>query len=203
MAERFRGAPLPDEAALVMSARAGERAAFDRLAEHHRVWLERTAALMVGDAEPAEDLVQEAFRIALEQGAAFEGRSAFSTWLCGIVLNLCRRELRRRTRDGGSVDPSQLDQEEATAAAQHGPLSSVLRRELGARIDNAVARLPIPLREGFLLRFVSGLDYEEIAAASGVTVATARVRAFRARALLRAELGGMVDSVWLEGESEG
>jgi DNA-directed RNA polymerase specialized sigma24 family protein len=42
------------------------------------------------------------------------------------------------------------------------------------------------------------MDYPEISSITGVSEGTARVRAFRARALLREELGAVVDSVWLE-----
>jgi RNA polymerase sigma-70 factor (ECF subfamily) len=198
-----RLAPLEDEAELVERACAGDRAAFDRLATHHRSWLERTAALLLGDPEQAEDLVQAALGIAFAQIGSFERRSELSTWLCGIVLNLARRELRRRARHAGTLSPELLDARPASSERTRGPLSSVLRRELTLRIEDAVARLPIPLREGFLLRFVSGLDYEQIAAAAGISVATARVRAFRARALLRADLGAVVDTVWLEGDPRG
>ena len=54
------------------------------------------------------------------------------------------------------------------------------------------------MREAFLLRYVDGMDYPEISSITGASEGTARVRAFRARALLREELGSVVDTVWLE-----
>jgi DNA-directed RNA polymerase specialized sigma24 family protein len=45
---------------------------------------------------------------------------------------------------------------------------------------------------------VQELDYPELALILGVSEGTARVRAFRARALLREELGTVVDTVWIQ-----
>ena len=79
-------------------------------------------------------------------------------------------------------------------------LTSVIRHEMAERIEIAVGRLPTSMREAFVLRYIDGMDYPEVAEITGVSEGTARVRAFRARALLREELGTVVDTVWLEKE---
>jgi RNA polymerase sigma-70 factor, ECF subfamily len=191
---------LPDEALLIAKCRAGDRESFAKLTGHHRAWLTRTAALMLGSPEEAEDVTQEAITRAFADLSRFEGRSAFATWLCGIVLNICRKVLRSRARHAGVVDPEMLDASPARAGRRQGVLSAILRQEIGERMEVAIDRLPIPLREAFLLRYVNAMDYADIARAAGVTEATARVRAFRARTLLREELGGVVDTAWIEPE---
>ncbi len=51
--------------------------------------------------------------------------------------------------------------------------------------------------EAFLLHYVEGLDYRQVGQITAVSAGTARVRAFRARGLLRAERGAVVDTLWL------
>ena len=79
---------------------------------------------------------------------------------------------------------------------RQGVLSEILRREAGACALEAIGHLPAALREAFVLHFVEDLDYEAIAAITGVAAATLRVRAHRARTLLRQRLGSVVDT-WL------
>jgi RNA polymerase sigma-70 factor (ECF subfamily) len=73
-----------------------------------------------------------------------------------------------------------------------------VRREVAAELALAVDRLPVLLREAFVLRHLEGLPYPEMAELCGAEVGTLQVRAHRARALLRAQLGSLVDPRWLE-----
>jgi RNA polymerase sigma-70 factor (ECF subfamily) len=169
------------------------RAQFEAQIAPLREPLGRFVALMVG--REAEDIVQEATAVALRDAGRFEGRSRFSTWVYGIALNLCRKQLRDRTRRAAPAPPSVMEDQ---PARRHGVLSSVIRHEMAERIEISVGRLPTPMREAFVLRYVDQMDYPDIAEITGVSEGTARVRAFRARALLREELGAVVDTVWLE-----
>lgn len=170
---------------------------FERLVAPHREPLSRFVSMMVG--REAEDIVQEAVATAFRDHAKFEGRSKFSTWLYGIALNLCRKHLRDKGRHAASAEPGML---EALPARRRGVLSSVIRHEMAEKLEVSVGRLPTSMREAFLLRYVDGMDYPEISSITGVSDGTARVRAFRARALLRGELGAVVDTVWLEKDGE-
>ena len=113
----------------------------------------------------------------------------------GIALNKCRNHLRDRKRRAAPAGEGVLDDR---AAKGRGVLTSVIRHEMAEQLELSVGRLPAAMREAFLLRYVDGMDYPEIAAIIGTSEGTARVRAFRARALLREELGTVVDTVWLE-----
>jgi RNA polymerase sigma-70 factor (ECF subfamily) len=65
-----------------------------------------------------------------------------------------------------------------------------MRREINS--------LPYVYREAFVLRHLQGLDYEEVAAITGVPADTVRVRAYRAREMLREKLSPAVDTYWRE-----
>ncbi len=176
-------------------AEGTSRDRFEELVAPIREPLSRFVAMMVG--HEAEDIVQEAVATAFRDLERFQERSQFSTWLYGIALNLCRKHLRDKSRHALTAAPGTL---EGQPVRRHGVLSSVIRHEMAERLELSVGRLPTPMREAFVLRYIHSMDYPEIAAITGASEGTARVRAFRARALLREELGDVVDTVWLEKE---
>src|SRR5262249_54559907 len=78
--------PLSD-AALVASARGGDMRAFERLYRLHSGKVLGVCLRMTRRRDIAEDCVQQTFIRAWRNLAAFEGRSAFSTWLHRIAVN--------------------------------------------------------------------------------------------------------------------
>jgi RNA polymerase sigma-70 factor (ECF subfamily) len=190
------------ESDLVALACAGDRDAFDELTLRHRPGLVRLATSLTGDRDEAESLAQEALVRAYEQLAEFRPERPFGPWVRGIVLNLCRNHLRDRTRHARPVAPESLAGAADPEGRRRGVLSGVLKREAGEAAQSAVSQLPMPLREAFVLRFVEGLEYGEIAELTGVAPGTLRVRAHRARTLLRSSLGSVVDT-WLQEGRDG
>jgi RNA polymerase sigma-70 factor (ECF subfamily) len=184
---------------LVERAQAGDRAAFDELVHRHRPGLVRFAALLINDADEAESLAQEALTRAYTQLAEFKRELPFLPWLRGITLNLCRNHLRERTRHARPISPEQLAEVPAAAGQRQGVLSGILRQEAGEQTREAIAQLPAALREAFVLHFIEGMDYESMGRITGLAAGTLRVRAHRARTLLRSHLGSVVDT-WLRGE---
>jgi RNA polymerase sigma-70 factor (ECF subfamily) len=184
------------DATLIRRTLAGEGGAFDELVRRHRPGLVRFAALMIGDFDEAESLAQEALAQAFAGLPTFQADRPFGPWLRGITLNLCRNHLRDRARHARVVAPEQLTDAAAREGRRHGALSGILRQEFNERTLLAIRGLPAPLREAFVLHFVEGLDYPEISRTTGVAAGTLRVRAHRARVLLQAALGSVVDT-WL------
>lgn len=185
------------ESDLLGQARAGDREAFAALTLPLEERLTRAATLLT-DASEAPDLVQEALTRAFTQLERYEGRARFSTWVYGILLNLCRQHRRKRRPAAGAGEV--LEQAPAKRGRTRGVLSSVLRRELAERMELAIGSLPEAFREAFVLHYVEGLAYAEIAGICGERAGTLRTRAHRARALLRTELGSVVDTTWVRDE---
>ncbi len=158
---------------------------FGALVEASRERIHRFLAL-TGTADP-DDLVQRAVETAWRERARFDGSSKFSTWLFGIAHNHARNERRKRRPVVGNSAP--LDE----AKASRGVFTSVLRRELAERLELALGRLPAAFSEAFVLHHVEGMSFQDIGSIAGVTEVTARVRAHRARHLLRGELGEFDD----------
>jgi RNA polymerase sigma-70 factor (ECF subfamily) len=184
------------DAALVAGARAGDTKAFDELTILHRPALIRLATSLIGDADDAESVAQEALTRAFAMLDSYDASRPFGPWLRGIVLNLCRNHLRDRGRRAQPVDPHHLADKAELGGRRGGVLSAIIHQETDEQALRAIAQLPSPLREAFVLRFVDGMDYAEISQVTGLNQATLRVRAHRARALLRDSLGPVVDT-WL------
>jgi RNA polymerase sigma-70 factor, ECF subfamily len=184
------------DATLVRQALADEPGAFDELVRRHRPALVRCIALLIGDADEAESLAQETLTRAFAGLADFNDSLPLGPWLRGIALNLCRNHLRARKRHAKPIAPEQLGQAAAPEGRRQGVLSGILRREQDEQAHAAIRQLPALFREAFVLHFIEDLDYAQISEITGVAAGTLRVRAHRARALLRQSLGSVVDT-WL------
>jgi RNA polymerase sigma-70 factor (ECF subfamily) len=184
------------DSSLVARTLGGEPRAFEELAHRHRPGLIRCVKLMIGDADEAESLAQEALTRAYAQLAAFQPDLLFGFWVRGIALNLARNYLRSRVRHGRPIAPSKLGDVPAKEGRSQGVLSGILRKEEAELTEKAISDLPSAFNEVFVLHFVERLDYATISRLTGVPEQTLRVRAHRARTLLRANLGSVVDT-WL------
>jgi RNA polymerase sigma-70 factor (ECF subfamily) len=182
---------------LLAAARGGDRSAFALLAERHGERLRRFLQTMTGDDHAAEDLRQEALRRALERLPQLDDPARFASWLLAIAVNGCRNFLRdevaRRARGGEAGDALA----EVPDRGRRSALSSLVRREEAALVALAVDRLPILLREAFVLFHIEGLPYAQIADLTGATAGTLQVRVHRSKALLRQQLGALVDTAFV------
>jgi RNA polymerase sigma-70 factor (ECF subfamily) len=190
------------DATLVERVLAGESAAFEELVRRHRPGLVCLATYMLADADEAESVAQEALTRALDQLSSFQCDRSFASWLRGIAVNVCRNTLRDRAHRARPIPPDQLAEKAARDGEHQGVLSGILRREINESALHAIGQLPAPLREAFVLHFLEGLDYTEISRITGLAAGTLRVRAHRARTLLRQSLGSVVDT-WLRGAEPG
>lgn len=150
---------------------------FERLLENAR-WVRALGVELVGAGE-ADDLVQEAWVVALQGGARAENPAA---WFAGVLRRLAGRGRRGTER--------RLRREAATARpeAVPGPDELVAEAELTRELIRAVTELEEPFRSTVLLRYSRGLEPDEIARQEGVPAATVRTRLHRAHEKLRTRL---------------
>ena len=182
-----------DDSRLVAASRAGDRAAFAALIARHQGRVTAVTRRMLGDAEEAEDVTQEAVLQAYLRLSDLRDSSRFGSWVCGIAVNLAKMRLRRRRHVflgsdvGGIHVPGALD----GAATDPSPDEVLEARELLRHVHEAVAVLPKDHREAVLMYYVEGLGTHEIAALLGRSTGAIRVRLHRARRLLRRHLAGL------------
>jgi RNA polymerase sigma-70 factor (ECF subfamily) len=154
------------------------------------------ARWLTGDRADAEDVVQEACLNALRAISGFAGTNA-RAWILTIVRHTAYNWL-RKNRSAALVvveDPEAIQRAGADYATNFengsigNPEAALIAKTEAARLERAIAELPIPFRETLVLRDVQGLDYREIAQVTDVPIGTVMSRLARARNRLIAILG--------------
>jgi RNA polymerase sigma-70 factor (ECF subfamily) len=178
---------------VLQDLRAGDARRFALIVRRHQARVYRLAFSLVRNESDANDIVQEAFLRVYRKRDAFEGDSAFYTWLYRIVRNLAIDLLRRPYR--GRVELEELEAIGAASALSvadaldvRSPDEDLWRRELAAHVRQALALLPNIHREVIVLRELLGMSYGEIAARLGCAQGTVMSRLFHARRRLKASL---------------
>ena len=152
------------------------------------------AAAVIGSMGDAEDIVQQAYTIAIEKNQSFESRDKFVGWLAGIVkhcsLNYRRKRSRRKTH---SVDPTNIQVQEpasATAILENIDASSLdsMQRAFDDEVMNALSNISVDARTCLILRTVENLSYKEISNLLQIPKGTAMGMVHRARIALRRAL---------------
>lgn len=181
---------------LIRRCLTGDVSSYGELVDRYSGRIINLAYLMIGDRHDAEDIAQEAFIRAYRSLGKFQRKAKFSSWLYQIALNLCKDYLKAKSRHARSVADEQL--EGVDAGSRDSTPEQILQTELSEKMKEAVNKLPYLYREAFVLRHLQGLEYEEVASITGVPADTVRVRAYRARELLREALSPQVDTFWRE-----
>jgi RNA polymerase sigma-70 factor (ECF subfamily) len=170
----------------------GKRGAVAQLYDENLPRLLALAARLVSSAE-AEDVVQEAFVSTLRHHHQFRGQALPSTWLYRVTYNAALMHLRTRRRKGaesldalpGEVAEASLSRAAAGTSPAPDPLGEVELAETRRALDDALSTLRPVDRQIVRMRFVEGMSTEEVASATGLTVAATKTRLHRARAALR------------------
>ena len=170
-----------EEAELVAAAQAGDRGALERLLRQHQDRIHAVARRIMADPTDALDAAQEAMISIVRGLPAFDGRSAFSTWVYRITTNACLDELRRRRRRPTEPLPERDHSEPGAPDLAEGVADRLT-------VDAALAALPLEFRTAVVLRDVCRLDYAEIAEVLEIPPGTVRSRIARGRAALAATL---------------
>lgn len=148
---------------------------------HGRSMLRLARSIVAGDQDLAEDIVQESLIKVWRGLDTYRGEAPVEHWIMRITHNTAVSALRARRED--PWDPGELP-ELAVVSAERAALG----RENLRALRVAVRELDELSRSILALRELEGMSYEEIAATLEVSVAVVKIRLFRARARLRAEL---------------
>ena len=181
---------------LVEGARAGDRAALERLLARHERQVYRFGLKMCRDPEAAKDVLQETLIAAARTVKDFRGASSPSTWLYAIARSFCIKQ-RRRSKFAPEREES-LDTEEtgrevvALADPRRSPDEELAGRQVEGALERAIAGLEPMYREVLLLRDVEGLSAAEVAEAVGASVEAVKSRLHRARVAVREKVAPLL-----------
>lgn len=161
-------------------ARDGDALALEALCARHAPRVGLLAEHVLRDSEDAHDAAQDALAKLCDKIGQFRGDAAFSTWLHRLTLNACRDVARRR----GVRRHEPLDEDVRVAPGRTPDLEAELS-ELRADLRKGLAGLPAAQARVLVLKDALGFSFEEISAASGMPVGTAKCYAHRGRTAMR------------------
>lgn len=150
------------------------------------------ATRLTGDAERAEDIVQEAFLNYWKTGPGPDGGAVAKSYLYTAVRNACLNDLRHldvRRRHGRSILPEDL----STAPV----IDEIVRAELLGELLAAIKTLPVGCRTVLRMAYFEKLGNDEIARLLDVSVNTVKTQKMRALRLLRRRLDPLTVTLFL------
>jgi RNA polymerase sigma-70 factor (ECF subfamily) len=195
----------PTEDFSLEKLKAGDRAEFARMVDAYSDLIYRLAVKMLGNAQDAEDILQETFIKAFRHLKNFDGRSSLSTWLYRIATNEALMFLRRQRPDTLSVEePAELEEGEQEPLQIVDwccmPEEELMSAEAQEQLDRAIDRLPPGLRIVFVLRDIQGLSTLETGQVLNLSDMAVKTRLSRARLRLREELSSYYGKRLARGE---
>lgn len=177
---------------------------FDRIFSQNAELLLRIAVRITNDWESAEDVVQDAFGKLIEKRMRFPTDADARFWLIRVVkngaINWSKRKVREfkayehwwnaettQARTAATAAPGDEAQNQDAGTDQSAE-HEMLMRESAEEVREALMKLPEKLRVVLILKEYEGMNYKEIAKALGITEGNVKVRAFRAREALLAQM---------------
>ena len=150
--------------------------AFELLYDRHGGAAYSLAHRIVGDAQGAEDVTQEAFLSIWRSGARFDpARGSVRSWTLGVVRNRSIDALRRQSGRAPKLD---LDDDAALAAHPGAELTDAeaIRRDTARRVRGALRELPEEQSEVIGLAYFGGFTHSEIAQILSMPLGTVKGR---------------------------
>lgn len=161
---------------LIGAVAQGDRAAWETIYDRYAPTVFGLALKMLGDREPAEEVVQEVFWRVWQRAASFDHTRSFAPWLFSIAHNLCIDAVRRQR-----AQPQSVNQD-----SKHPVLNSILddtdvgelapHTEQRHDVVHALHQLPIEQRQALVLAYFGNHTQQEIADRSGTPLPIVKTR---------------------------
>jgi len=173
-----------EDTQLMTRVQSGDEAALGELMSRWERPVKAVIGRLVLNSRDAEELAQETFVRVWQQQAKFHAGSEFRPWVFSIAVNLARNRLRwwRRRPEIALEDWTETTDPSATGA---GAVEAAERRRA---VQDAIAALPVDLREALVLAEYENLRHAQIAVIVGATPKAVETRIARARGQLRTVL---------------
>lgn len=169
---------------LVRRMQADDLDAFEALFARHRTAIYRTAYGLSGDAQAAEEVLQDTFQRAWQRRHTLHADASPVPWLHRVALNLCYTRLGRRRLASEPIGDGHAEVRDGAVE----PPERAERQELRRLVRERVAALP-PKHQGVVvLYYLQGLSLQETADVLDVRLGTVKSRLHYALRSLRVEL---------------
>jgi RNA polymerase sigma-70 factor, ECF subfamily len=188
-----------DDRELVAAILDGDQYLFETLVHRYEKRIINYVYRMIRRYEDAHDLAQEIFIKVYMALDRYDPSFQFSTWIFRIAQNAAIDQIRKKSlpeesltrEDRGGGEERQME----IAADVVSPYRSAFNVEMAAAIESAVGELPEDYRELIELRHFAELSYDEIAEITRLPLGTVKNKLFRARNMLKEQLGDYLEPV--------
>jgi RNA polymerase sigma-70 factor (ECF subfamily) len=154
---------------LVSAIRSGDEQAMARLYERYSSVVYSVALRVLGNAEAAEDVLQEVFMQIWRTPDLFDAtRGSLPGWLAVITRNRAIDSLRKRRPEANISDVVVCVEPDLVGGADRGRALATIRGALGG--------MPPPQRSALEMAFFEGLSHNEIAEKTGEPLGTIKTR---------------------------
>lgn len=173
--------------ALVTRCLSGDRKAQFEVYRMYNKAMYNVCMRIVGDADEAKDVLQEAFVSAFRHLASFKRESTFGAWLKRIVINASVQHVKRKRADFVQLNPrihGRIEEEESVPAAA-GLASDDETSYDVRRVQKCIAQLPEGYRTVLTLYLIEGYDHAEIGDILGISESTSKTQFLRAKNKLK------------------
>lgn len=185
---------------LVLLSQQGNKAAFGQLVLRYQLMARCLATRTIGNRDVAQELVQDAMLQAYLSLKKLHDPTRFKSWLYGIILNLCRNELRRRKVIYFSLE-AMLENwmDEAFLTTEHSPDPQQIaeQQEIYTELVRAIQTLSDKNRSATILFYHEQLSLQEVANHLNISVGAVKGRLYKARSQLREQLSPLQDHTQL------
>ncbi len=177
--------------ALVSRSQNGDQLAFEDLMRKYQHQLLTLVCWHIPPAADREDILQHILCKVYFSLKSFDVNRPFYPWLRRIAVNRCcdeKRRLRRRktlTFAELKLEEARIESEWADHRSWADPYDADNRKELCDTLRGFIRQLPEEYRDVIVLHHLQQMPYEEIGGILKCSPRAARVKACRARAVLR------------------
>ncbi|HEY1628830.1 MAG TPA: RNA polymerase sigma factor [Tepidisphaeraceae bacterium] len=184
----------PSDGVLVGRVLAGQREAFDQLIERYQRQAVAVSYRLLGNTNDALEVSQDAFLKAFTSLASLQKPEAFGGWLMRIVSNLSlnyRRSRKVRTQLplddllGASESQSSEVAGSDAMARDDNPVHALESKEMGERLQRALAQLPEKQRLAIVLFAIQQMPQKDVAEALECSVEAVKWHVFQGRKKLK------------------
>ena len=172
---------------LMMKCRKGDIGAFELLVRRYQNPLINYIHRSIDDYHRSEDLSQETFLRVFKSAGRYEPTASFRSWLYTIATNLCRNEIRNRSRRNTCsfedlvAEGEDVYHTEIMRDTRYLPDILLEKKEQRQMIRKALTQLPENQRVALTLITYQDLRYEEVAEILGCSVGAVKALIHRAR----------------------
>lgn len=147
----------------------GDEMAFCRFMEHYSSRLYHYVYALIGQKEPAEEIVSDVFYKVWKNRKTLAGIENMNAWIQTITYRKAISYLRKET---GKTDLLLDDIGDFIFDPIQSPDEEMISKEEMKKINDAIQQLPPKCKHVFFLAKIEGLPYKDIAALLDISVKT-------------------------------